>query len=86
MTKAFAKVVRISWRWRVLANYKSHQTQKAPQLDDGWPESEKGDCQAIPSKEIVKIELSKSHDFFIQSVIEQEVAKKLDLNIKRKDM
>ena len=34
------------------------------------PESEKGDCQAIPSKEIVKIELPKSHDFFIQSVIE----------------
>ena len=35
-------------------------------LDDGWPESEKGDCQAIPSK----IELSKSHDFFVQSIIE----------------
>ena len=39
-------------------------------LDGGWPESEKGDCQAVARKEIVKIELSKSHDFFIQSVIE----------------
>ena len=39
-------------------------------LDNGWPESEEGDCQAIPSKEIVKIELSKSHDFFIQFLIE----------------
>ena len=35
------------------------------ELDDGWPESETGDCQALPSKEIVKIELSKSHDIFI---------------------
>ena len=57
-----------------------HVFQAGTRLDDGWPESEKGDCQAIPSKEIVTIELSKSHDFFIQSVIELEVAKKLDLN------
>ena len=39
-------------------------------LDDGWPESETGHCPALSSHEIVKIELSKSHDFFIQSVIE----------------
>ena len=30
------------------------------ELDDGWPESEKGDCQAVPSKKIAKIELWKS--------------------------
>ena len=39
-------------------------------LDDGWPESETGDCPALSSHEIFKTELSKSHDFFIQTVIE----------------
>ena len=38
---------------------------KQSKLDEGWPESETGGCQALPSKEIVKIELSKSHDIFI---------------------
>ena len=38
-------------------------------LDDGWPESETGDCPALSSHEIVKIELSKSHDFSVQSVV-----------------
>ena len=53
-------------------------------LDDGWPESETGDCPAQSSHEIAKIELSKSNDFFIQSVIEKEVAKKLDLKYEEK--
>ena len=39
-------------------------------LDGGWPESETGDCSALSSYETIKIALSKSHDFFIQSVIE----------------
>ena len=28
-------------------------------LDDGWPESEKGDCQAVPNKKIDKVQLLK---------------------------
>ena len=51
---------------------RSHNHAALPcykQLDDGWPESETGDCSALSSYETIKIELSKSHDFFIQSVI-----------------
>ena len=36
-------------------------------------------AKPIPSKEIVKIELSRSHDFFKQCVVEYEVATKLYL-------
>ena len=53
-------------------------------LDDGWPDSETGDCSVLWSYETIKIDLSKSNGFFIQSVIEKEVAKKLDLKYEEK--
>ena len=34
---------------------KSKKQRKANELNDGWPESGTGDCQALPSKEIVTI-------------------------------
>ena len=55
---------------------------ESKKLDDGWPET--GDCSALSSYEAIKIDLSKSHEFFIQSVIENEVAKKLDLKYEEK--
>ena len=41
------------------------QGVKQYQEVDGWPESETGDCPALSNKELVHIELSKSHDLFI---------------------